>query len=211
LPPGEGTGLGKPLKIINRPVRENIPILVAAIGPKNVELSAEVANGWEPMFYLPELATQVWGDALAEGSAKRDPALGELDIVVAAPLAITDDRHTADRLLDAIRPMYALYLGGMGAQGRNFYHNLACRYGFEAAADVVQELYLDGKKDAAAAAVPDDLVRRTSLIGPAGHVHERLGALRDSGVSTLNVTPLAGSAPERVTLIERIKDLAGGL
>jgi F420-dependent oxidoreductase-like protein len=211
LPAERGTGLGKPLKLINHPVRDRIPIVIAAIGPKNVALTAEIAEGWEPMFYLPELAAQVWGEALAEGTAKRDPALGDLDIVVATPLAITEDRHTADRLLDAIRPMFALYLGGMGAKGRNFYHNLACRYGFEAQADVVQDLYLEGRKDAAAAAVPDDLVRRTSLIGAAGHVHERLAALRAAGVSTLNVTPLAGSAPERVTLIERIKDLAGGL
>ena len=211
LPAERGTGLGKPLKLINHPVRDRIPIVIAAIGPKNVALTAEIAEGWEPMFYLPELAAEVWGDALAEGNAKRDPALGDLDIVVATPLAITEDRHTADRLLDTIRPLYALYLGGMGAKGRNFYHNLACRYGFQAQADVIQDLYLDGKKDAAAAAVPDELVRRTSLIGPAGHVHERLAALRASGVSTLNVTPLAGSAPDRVALIERIKDLAGGL
>ncbi|MGH4023904.1 MAG: LLM class F420-dependent oxidoreductase [Pseudonocardiaceae bacterium] len=211
LPAERGTGLGRPLKLINHPVRDRIPIVIAAIGPKNVALTAEIAEGWEPMFYLPELAAEVWGDALAEGSANRDPALGDLDIVVATPLAITEDRHTADLLLDTIRPMYALYLGGMGAKGRNFYHNLACRYGFEAQADVIQDLYLDGKKDAAAAAVPDELVRRTSLIGPAGHVHERLAALRASGVSTLNVTPLAGSAPDRVALIERIKDLAGGL
>ena len=211
LPAEQGTGLGKPLKLINHPVRDRIPIVIAAIGPRNVALTAELAEGWEPMFYLPELAAQVWGDALAEGTAKRDPALGELDIVVATPLAITEDRRAADRLLDAMRPMFALYLGGMGAKGRNFYHNLACRYGFEAAADVIQDLYLDGKKDAAAAAVPEDLVRRTSLIGAAGHVHERLAALRASGVSTLNVTPLAGSASERVALVERIKDLAGGL
>jgi hypothetical protein len=163
------------------------------------------------MFYLPERAAEVWGEALAEGTAKRDPALGDLDIVVATPLGITEDRHAADQMLDAIRPMFALYLGGMGAQGRNFYHSLACRYGFATQADLVQERYLAGRKDEAAAAVPDDLVRRTSLIGPAGHVRERLAALAASGVSTLNVTPLAGSAPERVTLIERIKDLAGAL
>ncbi|MGH3911366.1 MAG: LLM class F420-dependent oxidoreductase [Pseudonocardiaceae bacterium] len=211
LPSGRGTGLGKPLKLINHPVRDRIPIVIAAIGPKNVAMTAEIAEGWEPMFYLPESAAEVWGDALAEGTAKRDPALGDLDIVVATPLAITEDQHLADGLLDSIRPLLALYLGGMGAKGRNFYNNLARRYGFEAQADTIQDLYLEGRKDEAAAAVPDDLVRRTSLIGPAGHVHERLAALRASGATTLNVTPLAGSAAERVKLIERIRDLAGDL
>ncbi|MGH3904023.1 MAG: LLM class F420-dependent oxidoreductase [Pseudonocardiaceae bacterium] len=211
LPAGRGTGLGKPLKLINHPVRDRIPIVIAAIGPKNVAMTAEIAEGWEPMFYLPEAAAEVWGDALAEGTAKRDPALGDLDIVVATPLAITEDQHLAEGLLDSIRPLLALYLGGMGAKGRNFYNNLARRYGFEAQADAIQDLYLEGRKDESAAAVPDDLVRRTSLIGPAGHVHERLAALRASGATTLNVTPLAGSAAERVKLIERIRDLAGDL
>jgi hypothetical protein len=111
-------------------------------------------------------------------------------------------------MLDIIRPMLALYIGGMGAKGRNFYHDLACRYGFEAEADVIQDRYLAGKKDAAAAAVPDELVRQSSLIGPAGFVSERLEVLRASGVTTLNVTPMAGTADERVRLIERIRNLA---
>jgi F420-dependent oxidoreductase-like protein len=211
LPAELGTGLGKPLKLINQPVRERIPIVIAAIGPKNVAMTAEIAEGWEPLFYLPELAADVWGDSLAEGAARRDPALGDLDVVVAAPLAITEDPHTAGALLDAVRPMLALYIGGMGAKSRNFYHDLARRYGFGAQAQAVQDLYLQGKKDEAAAAVPDDLVRRTSLIGPPGFVHERLAALRASGATTLNVTPLAGTATERVGLIERIRDLAGDL
>ncbi|MGH3915118.1 MAG: LLM class F420-dependent oxidoreductase, partial [Pseudonocardiaceae bacterium] len=211
LPAERGTGLGKPLKLINHPVRERIPIVIAAIGPKNVAMTAEIAEGWEPMFFLPESVAEVWGDSLAEGLAKRDPSLGDLDVVVAAPLAITEDRHTAAALLDAIRPMLALYIGGMGAKGHNFYHNLVCRYGFEAQADTIQNLYRAGKKEAAAAAVPDDLVRRTSLIGPAGYVHERLSALRAAGATTLNVTPMAESVDERVALIGRIRDLAGGL
>ncbi len=205
--PNEKARVAKPLKLINHPVRERIPIVIAAIGPKNVALTAEIAEGWEPMFYLPERAAEVWGAALAQGNAKRDPSLGALDIVVAAPLAITDDADTATGLLDGIRPMLALYLGGMGAKGRNFYNDLARRYGFEAAADAIQDLYLAGEKDAAAAAVPDELLRRTSLIGPAGHVRERLEVLRESGVTTLNVTPIAGSAAERVRLIEQIRDL----
>ncbi|MGH4010290.1 MAG: LLM class flavin-dependent oxidoreductase, partial [Pseudonocardiaceae bacterium] len=199
------------LKLINHPVRERIPIVIAAIGPKNVAMAAEIAEGWEPIFYLPERAAEVWGDALAQGRAKRDQALGDLDVVVAAPLAITEDQETAAGLLDAIRPTLALYIGGMGAKGRNFYNDLACRYGFEADAERIQDLYLEGKKDDAAVAVPDELLRRTSLIGPAGYLRERLEVLRDSGATTLNVTPLAGSAAERVRLIERIRNLAGDL
>jgi F420-dependent oxidoreductase-like protein len=209
LPADRGSGSGKPLKLINHPVRERIPIVIAAIGPKNVAMAAEIAEGWQPFFYLPERAAEVWGDSLAAGRAKRDQSLGELDVVVAASLAITDDKDIAAELLDAIRPMLALYIGGMGAKGRNFYHDLASRLGFEAQANAVQDLYLAGKKDEAAAAVPDDLLRRSSLIGSASYVRERLEALRASGVTTLNVTPMAGSSAERVRLIEQIRDLAG--
>lgn len=208
LPAERGTGLGKPLKLINHPVRERIPIIIAAIGPRNVAMTAEIAEGWQPMFYLPEAAAEVWGDALDEGAARRDPALGDLDVVVAAPLAITEDRHTATGLLDALRPMFALYLGGMGARDRNFYADLVRRYGFEAEAGTIQDLYLAGRKEEAAAAVPADLIRRTSLIGPVGYLRERLAVLRASGASTLNVTPLAASAGERVRLIERIREMA---
>ncbi|MGH3834432.1 MAG: LLM class F420-dependent oxidoreductase [Pseudonocardiaceae bacterium] len=211
LPADRGTGLGKPLKLINHPVRERIPIVIAAIGPKNVAMAAEIAEGWEPIFYLPERAAEVWGDSLAQGRAKRDQALGDLDVVVAAPLAITDDEDTAAGLLDAIRPMLALYIGGMGAKGRNFYNDLARRYGFEAAAETIQDLYLEGQRDDAAAAVPDELLRRTSLVGPAGYLRERLEVLRGSGATTLNVTPMAGSAAERVRLIEQIRNLASDL
>jgi F420-dependent oxidoreductase-like protein len=211
LPADRGSGLGKPLKLINHPVRERIPIIIAAIGPKNVAMAAEIAEGWQPFFYLPERAAEVWGDSLSAGRAKRDPSLGELDIVVTASLAITDDKDIAAGLLDTIRPMLALYIGGMGAKGRNFYHDLACRFGFEADADAVQDLYRAGKKDEAAAAVPDELVRSSSLIGPAGYIRERLAALHASAVTTLNVTPIADTAAGRVQLIEQIRDLAGDL
>lgn len=207
LPAEQGTGLGKPLKLINYPVRERIPIVIAAIGPKNVALAAEIAEGWQPIFYLPELAADVWGDSLSAGRAKRDPSLGDLDVVVSAPLAITEDEHVAQQLIDGIRPMLALYLGGMGAKGRNFYHDLACRFGFEAAADLIQDRYLAGDKAAAAAAVPDQLVRGSSLIGPAGYIRERLEVIRASGASTLIVTPLADSAADRIRLIEQLRAL----
>ena len=131
LPPDRGTGLGKPLKLINHPVRERIPIAVAALGPKNVELAAELAEGWVPIFYLPEKAADGVGRALADGRAKRDPSLGPLDVIASAPLAIGDD---VTGLRDLARPMLALYIGGMGARGRNFYNDLARRYGYEAEA-----------------------------------------------------------------------------
>ncbi|MER5649110.1 LLM class F420-dependent oxidoreductase [Streptosporangium sp. NPDC002524] len=205
LPAGEGTGLGKPLKLINHPVRERIPVVIAAIGPKNVELSAELAEGWEPIFYVPEKAADVWGASLAAGRARRDPALGELDVIAQASLAIGDD---VSGWLELGRPMAALYIGGMGARGRNFYNDLARRYGYEKEAEQIQNLYLDGKKDEAAALVPYELLEKMSLIGPEGHVRERLQAMRESGVTTVNVTPLAGTHEERVRLIERVRELA---
>ncbi|GAA3416901.1 LLM class F420-dependent oxidoreductase [Streptosporangium vulgare] len=205
LPPGQGTGLGKPLKLINHPVRERIPVVIAAIGPKNVELSAELAEGWEPIFYVPEKAADVWGASLAAGKARRDPALGELDVIAQASLAIGDD---VSGWLELGRPMAALYIGGMGAKGKNFYNDLARRYGYEKEAEQIQNLYLDGKKDEAAALVPHELLEKMSLIGPEGHVRERLQAMRESGVTTVNVAPLAGTHEERVRLIEKVRELA---
>jgi F420-dependent oxidoreductase-like protein len=206
LPADQGTGLGKPLKLINQPVRERIPILLAAIGPKNVALAAELAEGWEPVFYLPEQAARIWGPSLASGAAKRDPALGPLDVIANAPLAITDGDATAVR--DLARPIFALYIGGMGARGRNFYNDLARRFGYEKEAEAIQDAYLAGRKDEAAALVPAELLERTSLIGSAGYIEERLAAYRESGVTTLNVMPLAPSHEQRVRLIEQVRDLA---
>ncbi|MCB0927375.1 MAG: LLM class F420-dependent oxidoreductase [Mycobacterium sp.] len=204
LPADRGTGLGKPLKLINQPVRERIPVLLAALGPKNVELAAEIAEGWQPIFYLPERAGDVWGDALAAGTAKRDPALGPLDVYAGPALAIGED---VEPLREFVKPHLALYIGGMGARGKNFYHDLATRYGYGAAADRIQELYLAGEKEAAAQAVPDDLVRDVSLIGPLGFVKERVAAYREAGVTVLNVVPLAGTPAERIALIEQLREL----
>ncbi|TMR05495.1 LLM class F420-dependent oxidoreductase [Actinomadura soli] len=208
LPADQGTGLGKPLKLINHPVRADIPIVVAAIGPKNVELTAELANGWEPIFYMPEKAKDVWGGSLAAGGARRDPALGELDVVGQAALAIGDD---VQGFLEFGRPMAALYIGGMGAKGRNFYNDLARRYGFEREAEEIQDLYLAGKKDEAAAKVPHELLEKMSLIGSEGHVRERLAAMKESGVTTLNVSPIAGDHKGRLALIEKVKEMAADL
>ncbi|MEU5879608.1 LLM class F420-dependent oxidoreductase [Spirillospora sp. NPDC047279] len=208
VPADQGTGLGKPLKLINHPVRADIPIEIAAIGPKNVELTAEVANGWQPIFYLPEKAADVWGPSLEAGKAKRDDSLGELDIVGQAPLAIGDD---VQGFLEFGRPMAALYIGGMGAKGKNFYNDLCRRYGWEKEAEEIQDLYLDGKKDEAAAKVPYELLEKMSLIGSEGHVRERLAAMKESGVTTLNVTPIAGDHKAKLALVEKVKAMAADL
>jgi len=205
LPADQGTGLGKPLKLINHPVRERIPIMVASVGPKNVALTAELAEGWQPFFYLPEKAGEVWGAPMAEGMAKRDPALGPLDVVAQAPLMIGAD---VAAYRDLARPFFALYIGGMGARGKNFYHTLAHRLGYGAAADQIQDAYLDGRKAEAEALVPTELLEKTSLIGPEGYVRERLAAFRAAGATTLTVIPLAGDHAGRVRLIERAAELA---
>ncbi|MFC4373818.1 LLM class F420-dependent oxidoreductase [Nocardia halotolerans] len=204
LPAERGTGLGKELKLINHPVRERIPVLLAALGPKNVALAAEIAEGWQPIFFLPEKADEVWGEAVAAGKAERDPALGELEIYAGPALAIGAN---VTPLLEFVKPHLALYIGGMGAKGKNFYHTLATKYGYGAAADRIQELYLAGDKQAAAAAVPDDLVRDVSLIGPESYVKERIAAFAEAGVTTLNVTPLAEDAAGRIKLIEQLRGL----
>ena len=202
LPADRGTGLGKPLKIINQPVRERIPIVIASLGPKNVAMTAEIAEGWEPIFYYPEKAAEVWGVSLAKGKAKRDPSLGDLQIYTTPALAIGED---VDHMLEWIKPHLALYIGGMGAKGKNFYNDLAVRYGYAKEAEIIQDLYLAGKKQEAAAAVPDDLVRAVSLIGPEGYVRERVAAFAESGVTTLSVTPLAADSAGRIRLIEQLR------
>lgn len=183
-------------------MRENIPIFIAALGPKNVELTAEIADGWQPVFVDPERIDLVWGDALRAGQAKRDPALGPLDIMGTPPLAIGED---VDDRIAWVKPMLALYLGGMGAKGKNFYHNLATRYGFGAQADRIQELYLAGRQQEATEAVPDELVRNVSLIGPPGLVKERVAAFAEAGATTLLVSPLAVDLGERVRFVEQLR------
>ena len=205
LPAEQGTGLGKPLKLINTPVRDRIPVMLAALGPKNVELAAEIAEAWEPIFFMPERAGTVWGDALAAGKAKRDPALGDLQIVVGVPVAIGDD---VEQMLDLVRPQLALYIVGMGARGKNFYNDLARRYGYEDEARTIQDLYLDGKKDEAAAVVPEELVRAVSLVGPESHVAERVAAFREAGVTTLMLQPLDDGPEGRLKTVETMRTIA---
>jgi F420-dependent oxidoreductase-like protein len=204
LPPAEGTGLGKPLKLITRPVRERVPIYVASLGPRNVRMTAELADGWLPIFYLPEKVGEVWGPDLAAGAAKRASELGPLEIVAGGMVAVGDD---AADLRDLARPMLALYVGGMGARGRNFYNDLARRFGYEAEAEQIQDLYLDGRKDEAAKAVPAGLLEAATICGPEGYVRDRIAAYKDTGVTVLNVTPVAADVPG---LVGRLKEWIGG-
>jgi F420-dependent oxidoreductase-like protein len=203
-----GSGLGKPLKLINHPVRDRVPMVLAALGPKNVALAAELFEGWAPIFYYPEGAAGAFGEALAEGAAKRDPELGPLDIHADVRVLVTDDPAEEARGLEAVRANLALYIGGMGARDKNFYNELAGRYGFEAAARQVQDLYLDGKKAEAAAALPDELVRGVSLVGPRGRVAERVAAFAEAGVTTLNASPVGSDHAARLASIATLVELS---
>jgi len=180
----DATGLGKPLKLITHPHHE-IPIFIASVGPRNVALTAEIADGWLPIFYSPQHPE--FEESLQAGfAASGDPERRAKFTVAPSVQAIVDEDFSAAR--NAMRPMLALYIGGMGARGRNFYHSLACRYGFEKEADEVQDQFLEGNRMAAAVAVPDDLIDLVCIAGPRGHVAERLAAFRESGVDMLNVT-----------------------
>jgi F420-dependent oxidoreductase-like protein len=187
LPPDRGTGLGKPLKLIDHPLRAQIPIYIASLGPKNVELTATIADGWLPLHFWPDRADQVWGDALRAGQARRADGLGPLQIVAGGALAIGDG---LEHLREQARPMLALYFGGMGARGQNFYNDVLRRYGFEHEARQIQDAYLSGEKQAAAAMIPDALVEQMSLIGSEGFVRDRLAAYQAAGVTILNVQPV---------------------
>jgi F420-dependent oxidoreductase-like protein len=187
LPAAQGTGAGKPLKLIDRPLRSRLPIHLAALGPANVELAAELAEGWVPYLFVPERADRVWGESLARGMAKRDKAIGPLDVTAAVPMAIGAD---VTHLRDNDRAHLALYVGGMGPRGKNFYNTIAQRYGFEREAAAVQDHYLEGRREEAAASLPDALLEGTSLIGDDAYVRDRLAAHRDQGVTVLQVDPI---------------------
>jgi len=201
LPPGAGAGVGKALKIIDTPVRPAIPVFVAALGPANVELTARVANGWVPFLYIPELAEKVWGEPLARGLADRPDDLGPLQIMAGGPMAIGPD---VTHLRDLDRGHLALYVGGMGARGRNFYNRLVGRYGFAAEAAQVQDLYLAGRREEAAAALPDALLEGTSLIGDDEYITRRLAAYAASGVTVLQIDPVGG---DRIGDVRRLRAL----
>lgn len=201
LPADQGLGLGKPLKLLTRPERPAVPLWVASLGDKNVAMTAEVADGWLPHLFYPEKAHEVWGEALARGAAKRSPELGPLQISAGGMVAIGEGPETK-ALLDFVRPMYALYVGGMGARGKNFYNDLACQYGYEKEAKEIQDLYLDGKKDEAAAKVPAEWLDAGNLVGPESYVKERLAAFKEAGVTTLSVVP----ASDPAATISQIKE-----
>jgi F420-dependent oxidoreductase-like protein len=198
LAEGKGTGLGKALKIMDHPVRERIPIYVASLGPKNVEMTAELAEGWLPLHYWPDRAHELWWSSLEAGRAARSADLPPLEIVAGGSLAIGDD---VDELRERDRPMLALYYGGMGAKGKNFYNDVLRRYGYEKEADEIQDAYLGGDRKRAAALVPGELVAGMSLIGDAGFVKDRVAAYRESGVTVLNVQPVGPNALQDIETI----------
>jgi F420-dependent oxidoreductase-like protein len=206
LPPDQGTGLGKPLKIIAHPQRSEIPVWIASLGEKNVELTAEIADGWIPILFIPERAKEVWGKSLAAGTAKRDKGLAEMMITAGGLLAIGEGDDVA-ALRELQRPMVALYVGGMGARGKNFYNELAVRYGFEKEAAIIQDLYLEGNKREAEAAVPQEFLELTSLCGPKSYVKERAAAFRAAGVTHLQVQPLPQAGQSAASLIETVREL----
>jgi F420-dependent oxidoreductase-like protein len=210
LPAGTGTGLGKPLKLINHPVRTDIPIWWASLKDRSVETTAELADGWLPIMFVPERFEQVWGSALKAGLAKRSPDLGPLQIAAGGILAIgehlTGDEQT--RVLDLDRPHLALYVGGMGARGKNFYNDIARAYGYDAEAEQVQDLYLAGKKDEAAAALPAELLRTVNLVGPKGYIAERVAAYREAGLTMLSVNPVGGDDLGQIEQLRAIVDAA---
>jgi F420-dependent oxidoreductase-like protein len=206
LPPGQGTGLGRPLKLINKPLRPDIPIWWASLMGRSVAATAEVADGWMPIMFIPERADRVWGDDLRAGLAKRSPDLPPLEISAGGMLAIGEELvgDAATRIRDYARPNVALYVGGMGARDKNFYNDVARRYGFVDEAIEIQDLYLDGKKDDAAAKVPAEWLEKSSLVGPPSYIAERVAAYKEAGVTVLSVSPV-GSDP--VKAIEQLRSI----
>jgi F420-dependent oxidoreductase-like protein len=197
-------GPGKALKLTIGPVQDEIPVYLAAIGPKNTALAGEIADGWIPTLFSPEHVSQL-RPLLQEGAARSGRSLDHFDIAPTVNVFVTDDLEAAR---NAMRPFIALYVGGMGSKKQNFYNNLVKRYGFEAEAETIQDLYLDGKREQAMAAIPDQLIDLVSLCGPKDHVKERIAVYRDAGVGTLGVTPLAFTKEDRLQQLRLVAELA---
>jgi F420-dependent oxidoreductase-like protein len=199
-------GPGKALKLTIAPVQERMPIYLAAIGPKNTTLAAEIADGWIPTLFSPEHVGE-FRPLLEEGFARAGGGKGydDFDIVPTVNVMVSDDLDSAR---DAMRPFVALYVGGMGSRKQNFYNALVQRYGFEDAARTVQDLYLEGRKDEAAAALPGELIDTLTLVGPAERVRERLAVFRDAGVGTLMIAPMAWTFEDRLTQLRHVAELA---
>jgi len=196
-------GPGKALKLTIATVQERIPIYIAAIGPKNTQLAGEIADGWIPLFFSPEHVSDA-KQLLEEGAARSGRDLSGFQISPSVQVRIDDD---IDRARDAMRPFLALYVGGMGSREKNFYNALVRRYGFDEAADEVQNLYLEGKKEEAAAALPDELIDKTTLVGPRDVIAERLAVYRDAGVGRLIVTPVAFEPDERKRMVGELAEM----
>ncbi len=202
LPPDQGLGLGKPLKLLTKPERSSVPIYIAALGKKSVEGVASYADGWLPFLFHPEKADQVWGAALRAGTAKRLDGLAPLEVCAGGMVAIGEGPETK-ALLDLVRPLYALYVGGMGARGKNFYNDLACEYGYEKEAREIQDLYLGGNKRDAEAVVPTEWLEAGNLVGPASYVQERIAAFAEAGVTNLQISPV-GEDP--AAIVAQVKE-----
>jgi len=198
-------GPGRALKLTIEPVQERIPIYLAAIGPRNTALAGEIADGWLPTFFSPEHVGELRG-LLQEGADRAGRSLQGFEIVPNVQVAVGSDRVAAR---DLMRPMLALYVGGMGSRERNFYNQLVVRYGFEEAARTVQDLYLEGRREEAAAALPDALIDMVSLCGPPDIVRDRLAAFRDAGVGTLALIPMAIDREQRIAQLRAVAELAG--
>ncbi|HEV3055973.1 MAG TPA: LLM class F420-dependent oxidoreductase [Solirubrobacteraceae bacterium] len=198
-------GPGKALKLMIAPVQERIPIYLAAIGPKNTALAGEIADGWLPTFFSPEHVGGLRA-LLEEGAARAGRSLDGFEIVPNVTAYVSDDRELARNLM---RPVLALYIGGMGSRKQNFYNQLVRRYGFEEAADEIQNLYLDGKQAEAGEAIPGELIDMVCLCGPRDFVRDRIGAFRDAGVGTLAITPMAFTVDDRIEQLRAIAELAG--
>jgi F420-dependent oxidoreductase-like protein len=197
-------GPGKALKLTIAPVQDSIPIYLAAIGPKNTALAGEIADGWIPTLVSPEHLPDLT-KSLEEGAAKAGRSLDGFDIAPTVNFYVSDD---IEKGRDVMRPFIALYVGGMGSRDKNFYNNLVQRYGFEDAAKKVQDLYLEGRRDEAMAALPDELIDLVSLNGPADKVRDRLRVYREAGVGTLGITPMAWTREERIEQLQQIAQLA---
>jgi len=206
LPADQGLGLGKPLRIFETPVRNSIPIWWASIKSRSVAATAELADGWLPAMFVPEMCEKVWGAALREGTAKRPAELAPLEISAGGVLAIGEEfvGESQKAVLDELRPHMALYVGGMGALGKNFYNDICREYGYEQEAIAIQDLFLAGKRNEAAASVPAEWLELSNVVGPRGRVAERVAAYREAGVTVLAVDPVG---PDPVNQIGALREI----
>ena len=206
LPEGQGTGMGKALKLINHPVRDTVPIFWASLMGLSVKNTAEHADGWIPIFFDPEKYHNVWGDDIKAGTAKRDASLGPLQISAGGMVGIGEDLvgDKADAILDFARPTTALYTGGMGARDKNFYNTILQKYGYVDEAIAIQDNYLAGDKEKAASLVPAEMLRDTNLVGPKSYVKDRLAAYSEAGVTHLTVTPVGGDPVETIDTLKSL-------